>query len=501
MVHRLKMTNITKAFGSFQALKDVQFSVTKGEVHALLGANGAGKSTLMKILSGTYESYEGTIEKNEQTISIHSPKDAKNHGLQIVHQEVDMALIPSLSVAENIMLDAQVTEKGSSLIKWKRIYEQAKAALLRLGSNIDVKKTVGELTLSEKQQVLLARAIAQDVEYLILDEPTAPLSVEETKRLFHVIRTLKEQGVGIIYISHRLQEVFDLADRVTVLRDGEHIITTTIQTTSIDEVISHMLGKTFSGEFPKDTVPIGPVVMEVENLSWSTKLSNLSFHVNEGEIVGIAGLVGAGKTELCRSLFGLQQGVSGRIRVRGQLLKTNKEPYYYINHGISLVPEERRKEGILVEESITANLTLPSLARFTKLSFLLKEKEKAQAVKTVQEVGVKASSIKQAVGTLSGGNQQKVAIGKWLVKDADVYLFDEPTKGVDVGSKRDIFELVNGLVKQGKGVVYATCEFNELIGIADRIYVMYNGAFVKELTRAEATHEQLFYYAAGGTEK
>ncbi|MBM7704761.1 sugar ABC transporter ATP-binding protein [Metabacillus iocasae] len=501
MIDALKMMNITKTFGSFQALKGVSFSIKKGEVHALLGANGAGKSTLMKILSGAYDTYDGIIEKNEQTISIRSPKNAKHYGLQMVHQEVDVALIPTLSVAENIMLNSQVAKKGFALMKWKHTYEQAKAALLRLGSSVDVKKEVGELSLSEKQQVLLARAIAQDVEYLILDEPTAPLSVEETKRLFEVIRKLKEQGVGIIYISHRLQEVFDIADRVTVLRDGEHIITTDTHKTSIDDVISHMLGKTFEGEFPKEDVSIGSPLMKVENLSWATKVSNVSFHVNEGEIVGIAGLVGAGKTELCRSLFGLQSGVTGHIHVRDKQLKVNKEPYYYIRHGISLVPEERRKEGILVEESITSNLTLPSLSQFTKLSFLLKEKEKAQALRTVQEVGVKSSSIKQQVGTLSGGNQQKVAIGKWLVKDADVYLFDEPTKGVDVGSKRDIFDLVKGLVKQGKGVVYATCEFNELLGIADRIYVIYNGEFVKELSRAEATHEQLFYYAAGGTEK
>jgi simple sugar transport system ATP-binding protein len=493
----LTMKHIQKSFGSFQALKGVDFTVRSGEVHALLGANGAGKSTLMKILCGVYDEYEGSIHKDRERISIHSPRDAKKHGIQVVHQEVDVALIPYLSVAENIMLDAQVSTR-KRFVRWRSIHDQAKAALKQLGVELDVKREVSTLTLSEKQQVLIARAIVQQVQFLILDEPTAPLSVEETKYLFQVIRQLTKNGVGVIYISHRLQEVFDIADRVTVVRDGEHVATKAISETNVEEVISFMLGRKFEEEFPKEAVPIRDTLFSVDHLSWEGKLDNISLSVREGEIVGIAGLVGAGKTELCRSLFGLTDRISGEVKVRDRRLVLNKPPYYYIQNGIALIPEERRKEGILVEESIASNLTLPGLSKFTSFSFLQRSKEQKEAKRTVQEVGIKASSIQQKVGTLSGGNQQKVAIGKWLLQDADVYLFDEPTKGVDIGSKSDIFQLINGLAKKGKGVIYATCEFNELLGIADRIYVMYDGEIVKELTREEATHETIFYYAAGG---
>jgi simple sugar transport system ATP-binding protein len=493
----LKMNQIQKSFGSFEALKGVDFTVQKGEIHALLGANGAGKSTLMKILCGVYEEYGGSMMKGKESIDIRSPRDAKKYGIQVVHQEVDVALVPSLSVAENIMLDTQVST-AKRWISWKDLQQQASEALKKLGVELDVKREVSTLTLSEKQQVLIARAIVQEVEYLILDEPTAPLSVEETKHLFEVVRQLASAGVGIIYISHRLQEVFELSDCVTVLRDGEHAATKRVSETTVEEVIAFMLGTSFEEEFPKKIVPIGDTLLSVEQLSWEGKLRDISFSVREGEVVGIAGLVGAGKTELCRSLFGLSDELSGEVKVRNEKLALNKQPYYYIQNGLALVPEERRKEGILVEESIVSNLTLPSLSKFTKLSFLSRFKEQKEAKRTVQQVGVKASSVQQKVGTLSGGNQQKVAIGKWLLQDADVYLFDEPTKGVDIGSKRDIFQLINALAEEGKGIVYATCEFNELLGIADRIYVMYDGSIVTELTREEATQETIFYYAAGG---
>ncbi|MEW4285149.1 sugar ABC transporter ATP-binding protein [Priestia koreensis] len=498
MTGQLNMQHISKHFGSFQALKKVSFDVKQGEVHALLGANGAGKSTLMKILCGAYDGYEGEILLGDKHLSIHSPADAKREGIQIVHQEVDVALIPSLTVAENILLDVQASKDGDRLLNWRKTQQKAKEALQMLGSSIDVKKDVSMLTLSEKQQVLIARAIIGKAAYLILDEPTAPLSIEETKQLFRVIKHLTETGVGVIYISHRLQEVFEIADRITVLRDGEWVTTVRTKDTSVNNVITSMLGKTFSEEIAKASIEIGEDLLRVQQLSWKDKVKDVSLQVREGEVVGIAGLVGAGKTELCRSLFGLHPQVKGSIHVRGKKLRLTTKPHYYIEQGIALVPEERRKEGILVEESISSNLTLPSLQRFTNYSFVKRRREEREANTIIQQVGIKTNSTKQAVGTLSGGNQQKVAIGKWLLRDADVYLFDEPTKGVDVGSKQDIFELIQGLAKRKKGVLYATCEFNELLGVADRIYVMYDGQIVKELTKEEATHENLFYYAAGG---
>lgn len=300
--------------------------------------------------------------------------------------------------------------------------------------------------------MLIARAIVQNVDYLILDEPTAPLSVEETKQLFSVMRELKKSGVGIIYISHRLQEVVDICDRLTVLKDGRYVATKETSHTSIEDVITLMLGTSSVKQWVKKSVEFGNELLHVEALSLPGRLSNISFHVKEGEVVGIAGLVGAGKTELCRSLFGLEQYVSGSVRLKDKKLKLNKQPYYYIAQGLSLVPEERRKEGIFVHESIADNLVLPSLSRFTKYSFLKRGKIKEKAQKTTGQVGVKSHSIEQSVGTLSGGNQQKVAIGKWLVTDSDVLLFDEPTKGVDVGSKREIFDLITNLVSQKKAL-------------------------------------------------
>ncbi len=498
-IEQLEMKHIAKSFESFQALQDVSFTVKKGEIHALLGANGAGKSTLMKILSGAYSEYTGTIYKNGHSVTLGSPKDAKNLGIAIVHQEVDVALVPSLTVAENIVLDRQTSKGSPAIVKWKQHDTEAKKALAMLGSTLNVKKNVSELTLAEKQQVLLARAILQDAEYIILDEPTAPLSQHETKRLFEVVTNLKKKGMGIIYISHRLQEVSDLCDVYTVLKDGKHVVTKAIVQSTMQEMITFMLGKQVAQESVREEVAVGTELLRVEKLSLPNVLQDITFHVKEGEVVGIAGLVGAGKTELCRSLFGLENKTAGQLSMRNHPLLVNRSPRYYIKNKLSLIPEERRKEGILVDESIVLNLSLPSLKDFTKWSFVQKRKQKEASQSVTANVGVKASSVEQKVKTLSGGNQQKVAIGKWLLKETDVYIFDEPTKGIDIGSKQEIFSIMNELTKQQKGILYATCEFDELVNMADRIYVMYNGKIVKELSKAEATYEQLFYYASGGT--
>lgn len=298
-IEQLEMKHIAKSFESFQALQDVSFTVKKGEIHALLGANGAGKSTLMKILSGAYSEYTGTIYKNGHSVTLGSPKDAKNLGIAIVHQEVDVALVPSLTVAENIVLDRQTSKGSPAIVKWKQHDTEAKKALAMLGSTLNVKKNVSELTLAEKQQVLLARAILQDAEYIILDEPTAPLSQHETKRLFEVVTNLKKKGMGIIYISHRLQEVSDLCDVYTVLKDGKHVVTKAIVQSTMQEMITFMLGKQVAQESVREEVAVGTELLRVEKLSLPNVLQDITFHVKEGEVVGIAGLVGAGKTELC----------------------------------------------------------------------------------------------------------------------------------------------------------------------------------------------------------
>ncbi|QAY66171.1 sugar ABC transporter ATP-binding protein [Paenibacillus protaetiae] len=494
---QLVMNGIRKAFSGVPALRDVDFTVRSGEVHALLGANGAGKSTLMKILSGAYTQDGGQISIDGQTVSIASPADAKQLGIHCVYQEVDTALVPYLSVAENVMLDSISSRKSSWLLNWGKLEEQAKATLNRLGADIPVKKKAGELTLAEKQLVLIARLLTEEAKYVIFDEPTAPLSLEEAEKLFGVIRQLRAEGIGIVFISHRLPEVFQLCDTVTVMRDGERVWTKPAPELNAEEVVRAMLGKVFSEEYPKLDVPIGETRLEVSGLTWGKQVRNVSFEAKSGEIVAVVGLVGAGKTELSRLLFGADKADSGTVKVNGQLLKPG-DPADAIEGGIVLVPEERRKQGIFVEESVQQNLSLPILQLISKLGVVSKPKEKQNAADIISRLGIKTSSAGELTGHLSGGNQQKVSIGKWLPTDAHVYLFDEPTKGVDIGAKSDIFRIIGSLAEQGKTIVYFTCEFAEALGIADRIYVMCDGSLVAEFKHGAATQEELLLHASGG---
>ncbi|WP_134702634.1 sugar ABC transporter ATP-binding protein [Ammoniphilus sp. YIM 78166] len=493
---KLEMKQIQKSFSGVPALRGVDFELRAGEIHALLGANGAGKSTLMKILTGAYTSDEGDILVDGSKVEIATPADAKKYGIQCVYQEVDVALVPYLSVAENIMLDRQVNRKGS-FFKWSSLYRDAEGILARLGFKIPVRKKAEELTLSEKQIVLIARAIAQDVKYVIFDEPTAPLSVKEADQLFALMQQLKKQQVGMIFISHRLPEIFQVCDRITVMRDGQHVLTKAKGDTSINQVIADMLGRSFSEEFPKKHVPVGDTLFEVRGIKSGKKVRGVDLHIREGEIVAVAGLVGAGKTELARVLFGADPRDEGEMILRGKSLSIH-QPTDAVREGVVLVPEERRKEGILVEESVRNNLTLASLRQFTSFGFVRQSSEAAKSGLLVDRLGIKTPSIHQLVGNLSGGNQQKVVIGKWLDTDAQVFMFDEPTKGVDIGAKTDIFKLIGELAEQRKGILYLSSELQEILGIADRILVMCDGQIVKELTREKATQENIMYYASGG---
>ncbi len=495
------MKNISIEFPGVKALSGVDFELQSGSIHALIGANGAGKSTLMKVLSGAYTHYTGDISLDGNHVVIDSPKTAKGIGVDIVYQEVDTALIPYLDVGENIMLDILVNKMGKKhFVNWNHVYKKAQEALNRLNINIDVKKKVEDLDLAEKQMVLIARAIVEERRFLILDEPTAPLSNRETEELFRIVRDLaKNHDVGIVFISHRLPELFEICEDITIMKDGKLVITREMEGLTSKEVVEYMLGRTFDEEHKKESVEIGNTLFRVQNITEKKgRIKDINLQVREGEIVGVAGLVGAGKTELCKTIFGSYQTASGSMNLRDKKLAI-KNSYAAVKQGIALVPEERRKEGVLVEEPVYSNLSAANLARFsTKLSFLKPSKEKESAREMIKRLGIKTPSENQKVAFLSGGNQQKVAVGKWLMTDASVYLFDEPTKGVDVGAKGDIFDLITNLAKSKKGVLYASSEISEILSITDRIYVMYDGEIVKELETSSTSEEEILYYSTGG---
>jgi simple sugar transport system ATP-binding protein len=499
--HKFEMKSISIEFPGVKALTDVNFEIDSGAIHALIGANGAGKSTLMKILGGVYDHYTGSIELNGNKIEIRSPRDAKKLGIEIVYQEVDTALIPYLSVAENIMLDVLVNEMGNKqFVNWKGIHAAARKTMARLDIKLDTHTLVQNLSLAEKQMVLIARALAGECGFLILDEPTAPLSQTETEELFRLMRDLAyNHGVGIIFISHRLPEIFEICELVTVMRDGQVVATQSIEASAKKQVIELMLGHRFDETYPKAKVDVGNILFEIKDVSEADgAVTDVNLSVRAGEIVGVTGLVGAGKTELCKTIFGALKISKGEIFLKGRKLNIST-PHSAVRQGIALVPEERRKEGVLVEEPVYINLSMASLDNFSNpFGFLKQRAEHASARKIIDDLGVRTPSDYQKLAFLSGGNQQKVAVGKWLISNADIYIFDEPTKGVDVGAKHEIFELIGRLAQAGKGIIYASCEFPEILGITDRICVMYDHTIVKELKTTETSEEEILFFSTGG---
>lgn len=497
--HHLKMTRISLAFPGVQALKQVSFEVKSGEIHALVGANGAGKSTLMKVLSGAETADEGTIRLDGKELTITSPRDAKQIGIDLVQQEVDVALVPYLTVAENICLDLLTDGTMTGFVSQRRYIQRAKEALATLQADISVKTRVEELRLAEKQLVLIARALVQERRFLILDEPTAPLSQAETSHLFSVVRRLAERGLGIIFISHRLQELYEICDSISVMRDGQLISRHLLTDITKEAVVEQMLGRQLTSVAKTSRVN-ATNVLTVESAT-NADVHDISLTVQAGEVVGIAGLVGAGKTELCKALFGDRPFQEGEVRIGGKAHRL-RNPQAAIQAGIGLVPEERRKEGILVADSVAENLTAAAAHDFVNRWGLMdRRKEADQASQWVKELGIKVADVKQEVGQLSGGNQQKVAIGKWLLTDVSVLVLDEPTKGVDVGAKQDIYRLIDGLAQQQKGILYATSEWDELLTVTDRIYVMFDGRIVHETKTADTSEETLLWYATGGGQR
>lgn len=495
------MKNIEIEFPGVKALKGVDLAVSTGTIHALIGANGAGKSTLMKILVGAYNHYQGSILIDGESVDIRDPRSAKEHGIEIVYQEVDTALVPYLSVAENIMLDILVNKMGrAQFVRWDQIHMRAKEVLERINIQLDTSQLAQDLTLAQKQMVLIARALVEEQKFLVLDEPTAPLSQTETEELFRIVKDLAyNHNVGVIFISHRLPEIFDLCQIVTILRDGKVVAGYKVAETDQTTIINDMLGHRFEDTFPKTITEIKETVFEARNITTkANEVNSATLYVRAGEIVGVAGLVGAGKTELSKALFGALPLASGEIKLRDKKVEI-KDPKRAVQLGLALVPEERRKEGVLVEEPVYSNLSAAHLNSFSNVfGFLNWKKERSHAEQTVKSLSIKTPTVYQKVAFLSGGNQQKVAVGKWLSTNADVFIFDEPTKGVDVGAKHEIFELIGELAKNGKAVIYASCELPEILGISDRTYVMYDRTIVKELVTKDTNEAEILYYSAGG---
>ncbi len=476
-----------------QALNNVDFSVLRGETHILLGENGAGKSTLVKILSGAYHKDAGEIFFDGEQIEISTPLDAQRKGISIIYQEFN--LIPGLSVAENIFLGREPV-KGNKLINWRVLNEDAKAILDKLHADVSPTALVATLSVAEQQLVEIAKALSFGAKLIIMDEPSATLTPAEIDRLFAVIRDLKRAGVSIIYISHHLDEIFEIGDRVTVLRDGELVATDDIKNVTKDMIIRWMVGRDLTNTYPPRTTTPGEVVLEVQNLSRRGELHDISFHLRRGEILGIAGLVGSGRTELVRALYGADPIDRGEIKLHGRTLAI-KTPKESIKNGIGFLPEDRKQEGLVLEQSVKNNVTLANLVKVVKNGIISGSAEKAAVDEYVRNLGIRTVNQQVLIKNLSGGNQQKVVLAKWLFTDSDILIFDEPTRGIDVGAKYEIYQLMNRLTEQGKSVIMVSSELPEIIGMSDRVLVLHNGRITGEYTRDQFDQELIMKNAAG----
>jgi rhamnose transport system ATP-binding protein len=490
----LRAIDIDKSYAGVHALKRAALELRAGEVHALIGENGAGKSTLIKIITGAVAPDAGEIQLNGKTLTHNSPRIAKQLGIAAIYQQP--ALFPELSVAENIAIGLEESS-ALSRVDWASRKQKASELLARVGAKIDPDAEAGELTMPQQQLVEIARALGANAKVLIMDEPTASLSEDDTHNLFSVIRQLRTEGVGIVYISHRLEELSLIADRVTVLRDGRTIDTRLMTEVNRPQLIQLMVGRELSAVFPKKTVQIGEPVLELRKLGCSASgIHDVTLSVRAGEIVGLAGLVGGGRTELARTIFGLTPADQGEVLLRGQPVNIASAAQA-IERGIAYVPEDRRRHGVILDLAISANITLASLDRFSRGGMMDFRREKEVAADYTRRLGIKTPSIFASVATLSGGNQQKVALSRWLATKPSVLILDEPTQGIDVGAKSEVHALMTDLAAQGVAILMISSELPEVLGMSDRVAVMYGGTIVATLDRTEATQEKILALALG----
>jgi rhamnose transport system ATP-binding protein len=489
----LEVHDVTKSFGAVAAVQGVSFPLFAGEAHALVGENGAGKSTIVKMLAGVYRPDTGTLRVNGADVDFAGPADAKAAGIAVIYQEP--TLFPDLSVAENIAMGNQPLTRLHQVDR-KAMTTNAARLFTRLGVHIDPARPARGLSIADQQLVEIAKALSSEARILIMDEPTAALSGVEVERLFSVVRSLRDEGAAIMFISHRFEEITALCQRITIMRDGKHVCTEAVADLTVDDMIRRMVGRDLSALFPKLDVAPGDVLLDVSGLSREGVFRDISFSVRAGEIVALAGLVGAGRSEVMQAVFGVDPYDSGTVTFLGKRLKPGS-PRAAMAAGMALVPEDRRQQGLVMELSIERNVTLPRSGKLARLGLLLGSVERDEAHRWTKRLQTKFGHLSDAVGTLSGGNQQKVVLAKWLATDPKLLIVDEPTRGIDVGTKAEVHRLMSSLAADGLAIVMVSSELPEVLGMADRIVVLREGRIAAQLTRAEATEETVMYAAMG----
>ena len=491
--YRVQMRSVKKSFAGVKALKGVDFSLRPGEIHALVGENGAGKSTLMKILSGAYVMDEGEIMIEGQPVIIGTPRKGKELGIGTVYQEFELA--NDLTIAENIFLD-RLGKNG--IIRWKKLFADAEKIMRELGFDINVRSLVKDISVAYKQVVEIAKVLSGNTKILILDEPTAVLTPRETEKLFDTMKTLKKSGVSIVYISHRMDEVFSIADTITTMRDGEVTGGGAIADFDVDRVVELMIGRKLSTMFPVRSAEIGAELLRVEGL-YGDVFDNINFNLYKGEILGIFGLVGSGRTEIARAIFGADARKGGRVLIEGNEVDI-RSPYQGTRHGIALIPENRKEQGLVLKMPIKYNMTITNIKKVNNAFGVINRRKEDELVQElVRKLAVKTGNVNNSVESLSGGNQQKVVIAKWFNTDSKIIIMDEPTRGVDVGAKVEIYNIMNELASQGVGILMISSELNEIIGVCDRVMVIDNGEKKGELIKGEMSEVSIMKLVVGGT--
>nr|WP_060597458.1 sugar ABC transporter ATP-binding protein [Bacillus pumilus] len=490
----IEMHNIHKAFGKNTVLSGVSFDLVTGEVHALMGENGAGKSTLMNLLTGLYSLDQGTIQIDGKETAFKNPKEAEQHGIAFIHQELN--IWPDMTVLENLFIGKEIYTKFG-LLDTKKMKVLAQSQLDRLSVNLSLDQEAGSCSVGQKQMIEIAKALMTDAKVIIMDEPTAALTDREIEKLFQVIESLKKEGVSIVYISHRMEEIFAICDRITIMRDGKTVDTKDIPETNFHEVVKKMVGRELTDRYPERLPSLGDIVLEVKQATRKGQFHDISFSVKAGEIVGVAGLMGAGRTEMMRSLFGLDPLDQGEIWVHGKKAVI-KKPSDAVKLGIGFITEDRKDEGLMLDASIRENIGLPNLESFSPKGLIDKKNEQDFVDLLIKRLTIKTASSEISARNLSGGNQQKVVIAKWIGIQPKVLILDEPTRGVDVGAKREIYQLMNELTDRGVAILMVSSELPEILGMSDRVLVIHEGTISGELNKSDATQERIMTLATGG---